>query len=143
MDHEAIGRSFGYPECCIQAFVADAAKGNVQSAKERGLIILGPGRQYVPCPACIGKLGYHTFEQALSRSISDYQKVAAIVCFDIDILADLAETATSLEDLKQSVAVVKEMKDEAIRDEKIRNIRYKAMGDIFFLEDKDESIRDS
>ena len=71
MDHEAIGRSFGYPECCIQAFVADRRKDHenfIFSAKERGVIKLGPNRCYVPCPACIGKPGYMTFGELINES---------------------------------------------------------------------------
>lgn len=43
-----LGREFGYPECCIAEFVADAE--NDRNAGElRGL---DPTGRYVPCSAC-------------------------------------------------------------------------------------------
>lgn len=41
------GKFFGYPECCIEAFVADCARGELP-ALMRGTT---PGG-WVPCPRC-------------------------------------------------------------------------------------------
>lgn len=47
----AIGRRRGYPECCIEEFVADTLACRL-SCFRRGVVPDGAGGWYVPCSAC-------------------------------------------------------------------------------------------
>lgn len=59
-DHREAGIHYGYPYCCIEAFVADrafdAANGSLtRSGEIRGVIVIELGQiQYVPCVKCMG-----------------------------------------------------------------------------------------
>jgi hypothetical protein len=51
------GRRFGYPECCIEAFVADVERGCLPGTLRGSAPVPGrPDAVYVPCPECKAKL---------------------------------------------------------------------------------------
>jgi hypothetical protein len=50
--HQACGRYYGYPECCVEWYARNMAEGVYGLAATYGCIYVGPGKQYVPCPKC-------------------------------------------------------------------------------------------
>ena len=65
----------------------------------------------------------------IMSDISEYQKVAALVCMDIDIMAKAAERKpeTAIEYLRK----LKEMKDSVVSDGGCRDSRYAACQAVF------------
>jgi hypothetical protein len=57
VDHLALGRQYGFPECCIAAWIADP----VEAAWTRGAIWRGPSDAYVPCNDCMGGVGWFPY----------------------------------------------------------------------------------
>jgi len=62
----------------------------------------------------------------MSEEISEYQKVAAIVCWDIDIVLKAAEIHP--EKAIDLIKALKKNKDKAITDDDFRDMRYSATG---------------
>lgn len=56
--HRALGRLYGIPACCIEAWVAGLHVPLRGQGALRGGIYIGPMRCYVPCPACMGGPGW-------------------------------------------------------------------------------------
>lgn len=58
----------------------------------------------------------------------EYQQVAALVCRDIDVLVEVIGSHPNMEakELREHIHYLKKMKDEAINDKKIREMRFNA-----------------
>lgn len=67
----------------------------------------------------------------MSNEISEYQKVAALVCMDIETAAIAA--ANKPESAPALLRLLKEQKDKAINDKSSRDERYKAACLLFSL----------
>jgi hypothetical protein len=64
----------------------------------------------------------------------EYREVAAIVCLDIDVLADIAEWKDmTLERLQAQVRHLKETKEKTISDPEGRRKRYASLSWLFSL----------
>lgn len=51
------GERYGYPKCCVDAFVEDVLHERLPALR-RGSVPLGErGARYVPCPACAQMIG--------------------------------------------------------------------------------------
>lgn len=62
----------------------------------------------------------------------EYRQVAAIVCMDLDLLADIAgDESLSLEDLRKQVQYVHSKKEELINDPDVRARRFGAASMVF------------
>ena len=64
----------------------------------------------------------------MSDEISEYQKVAAIVCWDIDIALEAAKLDP--EQALSILSLIKEKKDKVIADADVRDMRYSAIGSL-------------
>lgn len=86
--HREVGRILGYPPCCVEAFVTGG------TARSRG-VVCGPDRScedlrrteievgevighewendasfcYVPCEACVGSVGYRTYDEHFTMAM--------------------------------------------------------------------------
>ena len=64
------------------------------------------------------------------NEITEYQKVAALVCLDIDTIVKAAESKPEL--AMDFLLKLRGMKDKVVDDEKNRDTRYAACQSVFF-----------
>lgn len=61
--------------------------------------------------------------------ITEFQKVAALVCMDIDLFSDMAKDTP--ESAPELMAKLRQMKDDLMADKELINKRYSAASNVF------------